>query len=72
MVLPYNHVLMALPATEDDLAPLGKEIFSFLWTPTVEPVRKGQLVAFKRLSASFEKGRLQNTASPGSGPWTTA
>jgi hypothetical protein len=30
----YNHVLMALPVTEEDLQPLYKEIKSFLWTRT--------------------------------------
>ncbi|RPH76440.1 MAG: reverse transcriptase family protein, partial [Planctomycetaceae bacterium] len=57
----YNHVLMALPATEDALAPLYKEVLSFLWTKTVdgETIPKRRLVAAKRLSASFEKGGLQ-------------
>jgi hypothetical protein len=30
LVRLYNHVLMALPATEEDLQPLSKEIKSFL------------------------------------------
>ncbi len=31
----YNHVLMTLPATGDDLQPIHKEILSFLWIETV-------------------------------------
>jgi hypothetical protein len=57
----YNHVLMALPATEADLQPLYKEIKSFLWTRTENnvTVQKRRLVVAKRLSASFDKGGLQ-------------
>jgi hypothetical protein len=52
---------MALPATEQDLQPLTKEIISCLWTRTVdsETVQKRRLVASKRLAASFHKGGLQ-------------
>jgi hypothetical protein len=57
----YNHVLMALPATETDLDPLHREILGFLWTRTSDAVttQKRRLVAAKRLSASFDKGGLQ-------------
>ncbi len=57
----YNHVLIALPISEQELQPLNKEILSFLWTRTVdsETVQKRRLVAKKRLSASFHKGGLQ-------------
>jgi hypothetical protein len=56
----YNHVLMALPATEIDLDPLYREILGFLWTRTSDAVttQKRRLVAAKRLSASFDKGDL--------------
>jgi hypothetical protein len=52
---------MALPATEEDLHPLHKEIKSFLWTRTENDVtvQKRRLVVAKRLSASFDKGGLQ-------------
>jgi hypothetical protein len=52
---------MALPATEQELQPLDKEILSFLWTRTAdsEIVQKRRLVASKRLSASFHEGGLQ-------------
>ncbi len=57
----YNHILMALPASEEDLQPLYKEIKSFLWTQSENgtTVQKRRLVATKRLSASFDKGGLQ-------------
>jgi hypothetical protein len=57
----YNHVFMALPATEDDVDSLHKEILSFLWTRTTDSVttQKRRLVAAKRLPASFDKGGLQ-------------
>jgi hypothetical protein len=57
----YNHVLMALPATEKDLQPLCKEIKPFLWTRTENDttIQKRRLVAAKPLSASFDKGGLQ-------------
>ncbi len=57
----YNHVLMALPVTEDDLQPLYKEIKSFLWTRTENDttIQKRRLVAAKHLSASFGKLGLQ-------------
>jgi hypothetical protein len=57
----YNHILMALPATETDPQPLYKEIKSFLWTRTENDmtIQKRRLVAEKRLSASFDKGGLQ-------------
>jgi hypothetical protein len=57
----YNHVLMALPATETDLDSLHREILGFLWTRTAEAVttQKRRLVAAKQLSASFDKGGLQ-------------
>jgi hypothetical protein len=61
MVPLYNHVLMALPTTEQELQPLDKKILSFLWTRTVdsETVQKRSLVASKRLLATFHKGGLQ-------------
>ncbi len=57
----YNHVLMALPATEEDLAARYKEILSFLWTCTIrsEIIQKRHLVASKQLSTSCDKGGLQ-------------
>jgi hypothetical protein len=57
----YNHVLLALPATEQELQPLDKEILSFVWTRTAdsETVQKRRLVASKQLSASFHEGGLQ-------------
>jgi hypothetical protein len=52
---------MTLPATEQELAPLHKEILSFLWIQTLksETIQKRCLVASKRLFASFNKGGLQ-------------
>jgi hypothetical protein len=43
----YNHVLVALLVTGDDLRLLYKEICSFLWTKTVnaEALKKRRLVA---------------------------
>jgi hypothetical protein len=57
----YNNVLMALPATEEDLGPRYKEILSFLWTCTIksEIIQKRRLVASKQLSTSCDKGGLQ-------------
>jgi hypothetical protein len=57
----YNHVLMALPATEKDLDPLHREVLGFSWTRTSDAVtiQKRRLVAAKWLSASFHKGGLQ-------------
>jgi hypothetical protein len=60
MVPLYNHVLMALPATEENLAHLKKEILSFLWNRTDEAdTQKILLVAVKQVSASFDKRELQ-------------
>jgi hypothetical protein len=52
---------MALPATEQDLQPLYKEIKLFLWTRTenMVTIQKRRLMAAKKLSASFDKGGLQ-------------
>jgi hypothetical protein len=52
---------MALPATEEEVDSLHKEILSFLWTRTTDSVttQKRRLVAAKRLPASFDKGGLQ-------------
>jgi hypothetical protein len=51
----YNHVLIALPDTEEDLKPLYKEILSFLWTRTVNAgvSQKRRLEVRKHLSTSF-------------------
>ncbi len=61
----YNHVLMALPAIEEDLQPLYKETLSCLWTKTEnsETIQKSCFVAKKRLSTSFGMGGLQNSTS---------
>jgi hypothetical protein len=60
MIPLHNYVLMALPTTEEDLAPLHTEILSFRWTRTVdsETIQKRCLVASELLSAIFDKGGL--------------
>ncbi len=61
MVPLYNHVLMALLATEENLAHLKKEILLFLWNRThaAETVQTRLFVAMKQLLTSFDKRELQ-------------
>jgi hypothetical protein len=61
MIPLYNHVLLALPATEKDLAPLYKEILfsSGLAQSNKKLIKKRHLVASKLLSTCFEKRGLQ-------------
>jgi hypothetical protein len=49
MIPLYNHTLLALPITEEDILPLYKDILSSLWTKTVyiETFQKRRLVARK-------------------------
>jgi hypothetical protein len=49
----YNHVLMALPTTGDDLKTLHKEILSFLWSKTVnEETIKNEATRGKEMAVS--------------------
>jgi hypothetical protein len=61
MIPLYNPVLMALPATEEDLPPLLKEILFYLWNQRIksESIQKRSPITLKRFSDNFGKGGPQ-------------
>jgi hypothetical protein len=65
MIPLYNHVLMAPPATGDNLQPLQKEILSFLWTKTenAETIQKKVISGMETAVSQFWHGWPVNSIS---------
>jgi len=57
----YNHVLMALPVTKEQLDNLDKEVRTFFWTRQKEgeTLQKRRVVAKNRIPADMEVGGLR-------------